>query len=209
MLAMDSETHEDRPLRAIGQAFVKLASALDVEGSELEVASFSRACSQVSVLFGHLGIAFKFAEKDYVAKVKDLSMASKDIATLQSLLEHDFKSNSVKHAGSHSRNLLRVKRGLDMVRVLFHKILITDDNSLRDCASMAYQQVFSPYHSFPIRTAVRAGLYTLPTRVQLLKKLKEDENSARVPMHDYVTAVDPVIKYVENLFISRDLGIDW
>ncbi|EXB38463.1 hypothetical protein L484_022364 [Morus notabilis] len=35
-------------------------------------------------------------------------------------------SNCVRNAGSHSRNLLRVKRGLDMVWVLFKQILIAD-----------------------------------------------------------------------------------
>eukprot|EP00249_Psilotum_nudum_P007974 c20952_g2_i1 orf=190-537(+) len=115
---MEEGKREDRPLRAIGQAFGKLAATLDVEDAELEV--------------------------------KDLTVASKDIATLQSLVEHDVKNNYVKDVSSHSCNLLRVKRGLDMVRVLFHTILIADDKSLRDCASIAYQQVFVPYHSFPI-----------------------------------------------------------
>uniref|UniRef100_M8BPM1 Uncharacterized protein n=1 Tax=Aegilops tauschii TaxID=37682 RepID=M8BPM1_AEGTA len=36
---------------------------------------FSRACSNVSVLFCYLGIAFKFAEMDYVAKASGRSSA--------------------------------------------------------------------------------------------------------------------------------------
>ena len=35
------------------------------------------------------------------------------------------------------------------------------------------------------------------------------EASARIFMQDYVAASAPVIQYVEKLFFSRDLGIDW
>lgn len=45
---------------------------------------------------------------------------------------------------------------------------------MKDPASKAYAQVFAPYHSWAIRTAVGAGMYALPTKAQLLKKLNED-----------------------------------
>ena len=56
----------------------------------------------------------------------DLAEASKSIDTLQSVLDKDIERNSVRKGGSHSRNLLRVKRGLDMVRVLFEQIMVTE-----------------------------------------------------------------------------------
>lgn len=59
-------------------------------------------------------------------QVHDLAEASKSIGTLQSVLDNDIERNSVRKAGSHSRNLLRVKRGLDMVRVLFEQIILTE-----------------------------------------------------------------------------------
>lgn len=59
-------------------------------------------------------------------QVKDLSEASKSISTLHSLLDLDVDKNCVRQAGSHSRNLLRVKRGLDMVKVLFEQILASE-----------------------------------------------------------------------------------
>lgn len=200
----------ERPLQLIAIAFSDLAADVKEEKeANLPVASFASASSRVSILFGCLGIAFKFAERDYVSKVHDLTKVSNDIPTLQSLIELDLKDDSVKVRGSHSRNLLRVKRGLDMVRVLFQGILVSKDDSLRDSASQAYTQVFAPYHSFLIRAAVAAGLYALPTRSQLLKKLNEDENTARDLMQEYISAVDPVIEYVDGLFLSRGLGIDW
>jgi|UniRef100_A0A2N9IHS0 HAMP domain-containing protein len=201
----------EKPLRKISEAFKELEATVNSQTPdiEVEVAPFSRACSLISPLFGCLGIAFKFAEIDYVAKVKDLGEASKSIGTLQALLERDIEANTIKKAGSHSRNLLRVKRGIDMVRVLFEQILVTDGNSLKDPASKAYAQVFAPHHGWAIRKAVGAGMYALPTKAQLLQKLNEDEPSARTQMQSYIAASAPVILYIDKLYLSRGLGVDW
>ncbi|XP_020203396.1 accelerated cell death 11 [Cajanus cajan] len=205
-----AEANGDKTLRKIADAFKALSTVVtDSATADLDVASFSRACSLVSPLFGCLGVAFKFAEMDYVAKVHDLAEASKSIETLQSLVDLDVKGDSVRKAGSHTRNLLRVKRGLDMVRVLFEQILVTQGNSLRDPASKAYEQVFAPHHGWAIRKAVSAGMYVLPTKEQLLTKLNEDEASAKVQMQSYVTASATLIQYIDKLFVSRNLGIDW
>ncbi|KAJ7969082.1 accelerated cell death 11-like [Quillaja saponaria] len=199
----------EKVLRKIGEAFKELSTTVNSQTPDLEVAPFSRACSLVSPLFGCLGIAFKFAEIDYVAKVDDLAEASKSIVTLQSLIDRDIEAKTVRKAGSHTRNLLRVKRGIDMVRILFEQILVTEGNSLKDPASKAYAQVFAPHHGWAIRKVVAAGMYALPTKAQLLKKLNEDESSARVQMQNYIVASAAVIIYIDKLFHARELGIDW
>ncbi|KAK4858661.1 hypothetical protein QYF36_020083 [Acer negundo] len=203
--------NNEKPLRKIADAFKELEATVNSQtpGANVEVAPFSRACSLVSPLFGCLGIAFKFAELDYVAKVHDIAEASKSIGTLPIMLDRDIEENRVKKPGSHTRNLLRVKRGLEMVKVLFEQILAAEGNSLKDPASKAYAQVFAPHHGWAIRKAVAAGMYALPTWAQLLSKLNEDETSARIQMQSYITTSAPVILYVEKLYHSRELGIDW
>ncbi|XP_050370137.1 accelerated cell death 11 [Argentina anserina] len=200
---------DEKPLRKIAEAFEELEAAVNSQTGEVEVARFSKACALVSPLFGCLGIAFKFAEMDYVAKVHDLAEASKSISTLHVLLEKDMEAGCVRKAGSHSRNLLRVKRGIDMVKVLFEQIIVTKGNSLKDPASKAYQQVFAPHHGWIIRKAVAAGMYALPTKAQLLNKLNEDETSAKAQMQNYVAASAPLILYIDKLFQTRNLGVDW
>nr|GEU74091.1 accelerated cell death 11 [Tanacetum cinerariifolium] len=201
---------DERPLRKISEAFNNMANSINSQQHvELELAPFSHACSLVSPLFRCLGIAFKFAEMDYVAKVNDLCEISKSISTLQVMMDQDIANDCVRKAGSHTRNLLRVKRGLDMVRVLFDQILSSQDNSLKNPASKAYGQVFSPYHGWAIRKAVAAGMYALPTKAQLLQKLNEDEVSARTEMQNYVAACTIIVMYIDKLFQSRELGIDW
>ncbi|KAF2310783.1 hypothetical protein P3X46_031456 [Hevea brasiliensis] len=204
-----TDFENEKPLRKISEAFKELAATVNSQSADIEVAPFSRACSLVSPLFGCLGIAFKFAEMDYVAKVRDLADASKVIVTLEAMLDRDMEQKTVRKAGSHSRNLLRVKRGLDMVKVLFEQIIVTEGNSLKDPASKAYAQVFAPHHGWAIRKAVAAGMYALPTKAQLLNKLNEDETSARIQMEYYIAASAPVILYIDKLFLSRELDIDW
>ncbi|KAE8665826.1 Accelerated cell death 11 [Hibiscus syriacus] len=204
-----ANAESDKTLRKIAEALKELAATVNSQTADMEVAPFSRACSFVSPLFGCLGIAFKFEEMDYVAKVDDLAEASKSIVTLNAMIDGDIERNCVRKAGCHTRNLLRVKRGLDMIRVLFEKILATEGNSLRDPASKAYAQVFAPHRGWAIRKAVAAGMYALPTRAQLMKKLNEDEASARIQMQNYVAASGTVILYIDKLFLSRELGTDW
>ncbi|KAL0349062.1 UNVERIFIED_CONTAM: Accelerated cell death 11 [Sesamum angustifolium] len=207
---------EEKTLKKMAEAFKELANTINQcpDGeARLELAAFSKSCSLVSPLFRCLGIAFKFAELDYVSKVDDLAEASKSILTLPVMMDGDIEANCVRRAGSHTRNLLRVKRGIDMVKVLFEHILSSEGNSLKDPASKAYAQVFAPYHGWAIRKAVGAGMYALPTRAQLLNKLNEDakldsqdisgyelylsvsETSARIQMQNYISSAGPVIVY--------------
>lgn len=53
---------------------------------------------------------------------------------------------------------------------------IFSDIYLKEVASTAYGEVCAPYHSWGVRTAVYAGMYTLPTRDQLFVKLNETGN---------------------------------
>ncbi|KAH6770269.1 Glycolipid transfer protein family protein [Perilla frutescens var. hirtella] len=204
---------EEKPLKQMADAFKELTNNISQfpEGEEarIDLGPFSHACSLVSPLFRCLGIAFRFAELDYVAKVNDLTEASKSISMVPVMMDDDIKSDCVRKAGSHTRNLLRVKRGIDMVKVLFEHIISSQGNSLKDPASKAYAQVFAPYHGWAIRKAVGAGMYALPTKAQLLNKLNEDETSARIQMQNYISSAAPVVKYIEQLFISRGLGTDW
>jgi hypothetical protein len=59
-------------------------------------------------------------------QVDDLVEASKSISTLPSMVELDIQTDTVRKPGSLTRNLLRVKRGIDMVKVLFEQILVTE-----------------------------------------------------------------------------------
>lgn len=100
--------------------------------------------------------------------------ASKTFDTLHNILDLDVMNQTVKTQGSYSRNLRRVRLGLDLIRAIFEQFLMTNEYySLKDAATKAYTQVCAPFHTWAVRTAVYAGMYTLPTRDQLLLRLNE------------------------------------
>lgn len=57
------------PLSAITEAFEDLSKKLREEQRDIRLDTFCEAASLVSILFRCLGLAFKFAELEYVAKV--------------------------------------------------------------------------------------------------------------------------------------------
>lgn len=59
-------------------------------------------------------------------QVQDLSKAADEFENLPAMIDYDIRNNSVRDGGSRTRNLLRVLRGVDMVRLLFQQILITE-----------------------------------------------------------------------------------
>ncbi|XP_057429519.1 accelerated cell death 11-like [Lotus japonicus] len=205
-----STTINERPLLKIAEAFKELANVISSgDRSDVEVAAFSRACSFVTPLFGSIGFNFKFIEMDYVTKVNDIAEASKSFLTLPSMVDQDVQTNSVRTQGSHSRNLLKIKRGLDFLRVLMEQVLLTEGNSIRDAVSKAYTQIFNSHHGWALRKAVDVRLHYLPTKQQMYRKLNEDESEARVLMQTYILASPPLLRYIEKIFLDRELGIDW
>ncbi|MCL7036813.1 hypothetical protein MKW94_005412, partial [Papaver nudicaule] len=121
---------EARCLRNVSAQFRKLAATIS-QNKDVETEDFARASAMVAPFLGYLGFAFKFAEMDYVPKVADLAEASNSFVTLEAMLDRDVEQNTVRLAGSHStgshsRNLLRIKRAIDTIRAFCELILTTE-----------------------------------------------------------------------------------
>lgn len=58
-------------------------------------------------------------------QVRDLSEASEIFGSLNSILDYDVRNDTVRTPGSLSRNLRRVRQGLDLIRALFQNFLST------------------------------------------------------------------------------------
>jgi hypothetical protein len=77
--AFRDAVEQETALSGIAEAFEELSMFLKVNGSDrcdLGLKPLCEACALVSVLFGCLGIAFKFAELEYVSKVNHQSFSS-------------------------------------------------------------------------------------------------------------------------------------
>lgn len=180
---------------------------------------------------------------DGLNRVGNLEEASKRFGTSENIVDADVGNGTVKKQRSPSRDLRRVRQGLDLVRALFEQFLSSKyvtskpfhlplqgipvsslnvcllleftffcwcrDSSLRSAASTAYAQVCAPYHTWAVSTAVSAGMHTLPSREQLLLKLNETDHSAKKKMRRYIKASRPLIDYIDKLYISRKISLDW
>ncbi|KAK7858282.1 accelerated cell death 11 [Quercus suber] len=161
----------DNPLRKLADAIEGLSSSVNSENPHLKI--FGRL-STPSIFF--LGIAFRFADLELQSKVNNLEEASKtyDTDTVQALLEGETENGSAKNTGSHCRNLVRLKRVIDLVRVMLEQVLASGGNSLVEPFTAAYEQVFAPYHGWIVKKVVIAALEELPSKDILLTLLNED-----------------------------------
>jgi hypothetical protein len=76
-------------------------------------------------------------------------------------------------------------------------------NSLKGPASKAYAQVFAPHHGWAIRKAVAAGMYALPTKTQLLKKLNEDGECLDHFKHLFLNSISHMfLKGVQTIMLG-------
>ena len=58
--------------------------------------------------------------------MNDLAEASNLTPTLELMVDRDIEVNCVRKVGSHTRNLLRIKRSLEMMRVMCEVLLDTE-----------------------------------------------------------------------------------
>ncbi|KAM0995969.1 hypothetical protein ACFX13_006091 [Malus domestica] len=196
---------DERILTRLADEFEQLAAQLNSRAPiTMEIGKFTQACRLVSPLVRHFGVALKFADIEYSAEVNGIEKAGKLVNTLEDLLDREIQQNTMKDQSSASRSLIRVKRSLEMFKIIFEQTMASSGNSIMDPVNTAYKQVFYPYHGWATRKAVAGALYTLPTKSLFLTRLKLDEASAYVLMQRTVTALAPLIHYINNLFHSRE-----
>ncbi|KAM2046806.1 hypothetical protein ACFX1T_005549 [Malus domestica] len=195
---------DEKILTRLADEFEQLAAQLNSPVPTMEIDKFTQSCRLVSPLIRHLGVAMKFADIEYSAKVSGVLRAGKSVNTLEDLLDRDIQKNTIKHFSSSSRMLIRVKRSLELLKIIFEKIMASSENTLMDPVNTAYKQVFYPYYGWASRKTVAGALQNLPTKSLFFKRLKVDEASAFVQMQRTVTALDPLIHYIDNLFHSRE-----
>ncbi|KAG5532859.1 hypothetical protein RHGRI_027221 [Rhododendron griersonianum] len=166
-------------LTKIAEAFNELADDVNSRTTppRLSLSKFCSACRLLSHLIGCLGIAFRFADIEFSAKVDALTTASKSIDTIEALIDLDIAHNTGKNSSSNSRNLIRTNRTVDLLRIMFEQILAQRGNSITGPGLTAYEQVFAPYHCLALKTAARAAVLTLPTKARVLRKLNENDPS--------------------------------
>ncbi|CAN6342601.1 unnamed protein product [Urochloa humidicola] len=199
----------DKPLRKFSRAFQDLSKMVAPNCPPMTVEAFSHACSKLQDLIYLLGEDASFSFDEYAPKVEQIKSASRHASTLEELIDQEKVNNSVKAPDSNSRILLRLKRALEFVKVLFQEMMKVRGVEFPSAAVTAYMVVFAGYHDKLIQNIVIEAIYLLPDIASVLSMINEEEDDAMIEAKKYVDACPTIIDYINELFTSRELGTDW
>ncbi|GMN69020.1 hypothetical protein TIFTF001_038071 [Ficus carica] len=197
---------ENNQLRKLANAIQELANTVNSENPHIKISQLVHACRFFATLKFNFGFPFVFVDLEVSSKVDYVERgATSEDETLQSLVERDIAQGIAKVNSSPSRNAIRLKRTIEMVMVVSEQMLENEgSDSLVDPITIAYGQVFAPYHGPVVREAFSVAKAFIPTFSSVLNVLNEDENSVKEPLQKYVAASKVVVQYMENVYQSYE-----
>uniref|UniRef100_A0A0D9XAS3 Glycolipid transfer protein domain-containing protein n=1 Tax=Leersia perrieri TaxID=77586 RepID=A0A0D9XAS3_9ORYZ len=213
------EGESRRPLAEYASELDALSRS--VQTSPLRLKALVRACHHALAFFDLLGVEAAFWKIEYAERLLDLDRAAGSVATAGDLLDADLAAagRNVAATGTRSNNLVRVKRGIELKRALFHLMLgqIQQQKnrgvvvSFDGLVAMAYAAVFARHHDKNVQSTVADSICAIPVKSvsDFFATINETDESAAAEMHKYIEAANGVISYIDELFASRGLSSDF
>ena len=161
-----------------------------------------------------LGTVFSFVNSDVVEKIgilKDYrsSELRDEYETIQSMIEYEVKTKTTnnKTKPSGSRTLLRLHRALDFITDFMKNIKEADEHAkLSGIGSQSYDKTLAKHHPWLIRKGVHIAVYTLPTRVQFMEKMKVTDMAHTEDLLGKVADLGhKIFEIVEKLYSDHNL----
>lgn len=176
------------------------AKAVSAQKDSIPTESFTTLIDHMLPLFNFLGTALSFAKSEMNEKLTSLKEAQATKKLLAEIVAADKEAGTITKKGSTGRNLHRLMTSLLFVKILLEKLLENTSTSLKDAASAAYEASLAPIHTFVVKTAIRTGMMTLPSRQSFLEHLGETEESAKEVAVQIIEHAAAVIAALERLF---------
>lgn len=170
------------------------------QGDEVPTHSFAEACQAILPVFDNLGKVFAFPRKDMQQKQESLEKVAPQLSTLSAVIAADKKAGTVTVKGSPSRNLHRLLASISFIAMLLQNLGADPKCTLHKAAANAYSGSMAHMHNFVVRTAVKASMYTLPTREYFLSSIGETESSAKAHASVFVPQAKALIARIERMF---------
>ncbi len=85
----------------------------------------------------------------------------------------NLQAGTVTTKNSCSRNLHRLLSSISFISSLLQNLATDKACTLHTATASAYSSTMAPMHNFFVRTAVKGGMYTLPTRAGFLQSIGE------------------------------------
>lgn len=83
---------------------------------------------------------------------------------------------------------------------IFDHLIHDNDMLLRVAVAQAYDVTLGPIHYWAVRTAVKAGLYSLPTRECFFQAIGETVDSGCSGGRDLVKVAKPLVQRLHRIF---------
>ncbi|KAK7861406.1 accelerated cell death 11 [Quercus suber] len=113
----------DNPLRKMSDSIQALADTVNSANPHIKVSDVVQLCRLNYTSLSYLGIAIKFTDLELQSKVDNLVETSKKYDTIKTLVETEIKNGFAKDNSSHCRNLVRLKRVINLVREAMERLL--------------------------------------------------------------------------------------
>ena len=161
-----------------------------------------------------LGTVFSFVNSDVVEKIGILkeyrsSELGEEYKTIQSMINYEVqtKTTNNKKKASGSRTLLRLHRALDFITDFMKNVRAAEmDAKLSGIGAQSYDRTIAKHHPWLIRKGVHLAVYTLPTRIQFMEKLKvEDQAHTEELLGKVAELGHKIFEIVEKLYADNNL----
>lgn len=129
-----------------------------------------------------------------------LKKAASTHPTLADIVASDRAAGRLTVKNSCARNLHRLMHVVTFLRIILEQLMASPDMTLKDAVWHAYELSLSPIHTYVVRTAVWAGLCSLPLRTTFLASVGETEESARATGAEFVVTALALVQRIERLF---------
>ena len=162
-------------------------------------------------LLDHFGKVFNFVKSDLVDKFQNLDRCIKnDVSqnnyeTIQSSINYEKSLNIFMMNQNATLSILRLIRGLDFLRKFLENLHKNKDNNKKtpELAGLAYEQTLSFRHKWAVRKIVKAGLYMLPYKSDLIRIMSsgiDDKKELENTFTEFLALIDKIYGIIHKIY---------
>lgn len=170
------------------------------QGANIETKAFTTLCDKLLTVFDYLGSVFYFAKSELQGKTDSLKAVEAQRPTLEAIVAADKAAGQVTVKNSCARNLHRLMSAFCFVSVLFEKLVDNPGVPVSEATSAAYDCTLAEIHTMIVRTAIRAGMWALPTREQFMVAVGETEETAKPHALEFISYSKRIVAAIEKLY---------
>lgn len=158
---------------------------------------------------------FNFVKADLVDKFNNIEKCiqndetGKNYLTVQSIIDYEKSTNIYMINQNGTLSILRLIRGLDFIRTMVENLYRNKDNNKKtpELACAAYNKVLAFRHNWAVRKIVKAGLYLLPYKADMIITLSqgiENPNDVNEIFRDFMNTIDSTYMIIYQLYKEND-----